>query len=1165
MMNYAFKKWLSLFIALALVISLVPFTAFVKAEERAPIVITDPLGTEQQPTQVNKPTINISGSAYGVTDLGYTITQYRIDNGRLIEIKHKDGADKPDISGSNFTFNDVQLYEGLNGIKVYGIYQGQTVSDTKYVEYTNLPFITSVLYNDSQDLRQDNRITDDLTYNNNQVMLTGKVYNADSIVAVVNGVEYDGLLMKLQDEFAFTDLPLQLGKNSITIQAENQTKTYPLTLDVYYEPQGVPYILGQIDGQDLLPSMNFSTKPLTVSGDVYNFNDANDQLKVTYNGGSFIITRNDFDSQTTISGSIATNDGQTTNYTLTNEGADSFTLEFDTIKHPDINDLSFTFTLADGTTYQPQTYKLKYLNTSSNYVVSTSGLSDTATIRTLTFYITTSNTVTDLDQFINHVYVDGNGTRQTNAVPVANIDATKAPTYKVTVDLQPGDNFFEVYPAAPESENMEIYTVQYVSTPDVKITNLVNGDRIGGTDGLNIDTMIGEFINIPTTEMDNMTITVENAYGSTVYTNQSALLTIDKTNGTFSFSLTDLGVGANEITIEVTDGAVRTKTKLTLFYFKGDGPFVDITPSVSSRYTLTETDTNIFETDSRYIDLTMNFNNAKELVFYYNGQRAVYIDVQNDKVYPEATGNDIYLKLDLTNNKVVTDRSIRLNDGANTFEIEAISQDGSSKSAKIYVTRSPQPVKLIQPVLPDQKVVNSNFIEVIIEAEAEQVIIDKTEAVAEPISDSEAKQFKADVFLKNGKNKITYTVVRNGNSSKYQFEIYYAATPKEGARYKEVFTGKGKMDVFDKKVLLEFPKNTWLIEKGSSSIVDYKADEYLDFSIVNRKTGQRIIWDGDEYTFEDFNGIWDRYMKYYILPPDNTGYAGQLYWIEANGDLTNVDAGLVPNNQGEITIQFDQSIRDDAQNLLAIYHFDPEKREWVNLGGVVNTKAKTVTAPINEFGYYTVMAKRGSFNDIVKHPWAANYLQTMYSKGLMIPAERNRFGADLLTTRGELATLLVKALDIPIDAGPYDDRGRPINPTFKDVSPLLDPDPEFYSYEYIETAARAGIIRGESDGLFNPDGYLTREQAATMIARAANLKITSNAERSKLNLAKMFADGESINLYAAPYIEAVIKAKVMSGSQSGDSIVFNPRSFMSRAEAATISYRLMQKLKKLPK
>ena len=86
-----------------------------------------------------------------------------------------------------------------------------------------------------------------------------------------------------------------------------------------------------------------------------------------------------------------------------------------------------------------------------------------------------------------------------------------------------------------------------------------------------------------------------------------------------------------------------------------------------------------------------------------------------------------------------------------------------------------------------------------------------------------------------------------------------------------------------------------------------------------------------------------------------------------------------------------------------------------------------------------------------------------------------------------------------------------------------------------------------------------------MIARAANYKTESNLDKAQAGLQKMYADANKISNYSMPYVLAVSKATIMGGSDVGGSIVFNPSSFLSRAEASAIAYRLMVQMKVLPK
>ncbi|MNW54676.1 Endoglucanase precursor [compost metagenome] len=166
------------------------------------------------------------------------------------------------------------------------------------------------------------------------------------------------------------------------------------------------------------------------------------------------------------------------------------------------------------------------------------------------------------------------------------------------------------------------------------------------------------------------------------------------------------------------------------------------------------------------------------------------------------------------------------------------------------------------------------------------------------------------------------------------------------------------------------------------------------------------------------------------------------------------------------------------------------------------------------------------------------------------------FGADDLTTRGEFATLLVKGLSLPLVP---DDQKQ----TFFDVP--YGAKTTTWDYRHLETAARAGIITGRTEGFFSPNMTITRQDAAVMIARALKLKLALNDQKLKDSMAKSFLDAGRIDYYALPAVQAVTKAKIMSGSPvtlpgaKKASYNFNPTSEMTRAEAGKIAVELLKK------
>ncbi len=546
------------------------------------------------------------------------------------------------------------------------------------------------------------------------------------------------------------------------------------------------------------------------------------------------------------------------------------------------------------------------------------------------------------------------------------------------------------------------------------------------------------------------------------------------------------------------------------------------------------------------------------------------------------------------------------------YTIVATDEQGSITRLDVPILRNYQAWEVVYPIKLEKDpyiIVNSNSTPLRIFAEkADKVIIGKEEAVTfnttEPDFDynddlgrSIPKTyyiFELTVALKPGLNKIKYTVVNGDNKFADEVQIYNASSSVGGAEYRDILGKKIKFSPFDKKVELSFPKGTVLLAPSPDQIKgearnpsnEIFIDVPLYFGIADRTDGH-VSLPGDK-------------MESKLVIDPNFTYASSLYYIDAgniarsdkdqpapggrdpyfddegivNGSKVKMDEfsdryeyNLIPSKPGTLTLNYNSSIVNSAYNSLTIFYHDGF--EWENLGGVVNTGKKTVTVPFNGFGYYMVMMTRESFEDVVSHPFARNDMMTLYSKGVMVDYPGSGFGANREMSRGELATMIVKALDLPINAGPYydDDQEDPVEPTFLDVNPSMDSWD--YKYRYIETAARAGIVSGKQPRYFRPDETVTRQEAAIMISRALNLKLTT-IDKAEKDVLKLYTDGSSVGYYATPSVVAVSKAKLMTGTPDDPNAKktkykFIPNANITRAEMAVIAVRMMIQMKKLPK
>ncbi|MBP2001795.1 hypothetical protein J2Z69_002851 [Paenibacillus shirakamiensis] len=541
--------------------------------------------------------------------------------------------------------------------------------------------------------------------------------------------------------------------------------------------------------------------------------------------------------------------------------------------------------------------------------------------------------------------------------------------------------------------------------------------------------------------------------------------------------------------------------------------------------------------------------------------------------------------------------------GSHVYNLELINSTGARANQRLEVVREVSQYRILapQPTVGKQYIVNKNFVHFDIEAEgATKVIIGGGTAIKRTDLGSGNRFLYDYVGLKPDKaNSIKLQITRDGTTSTDVISVFYTSTVAVDSEYM-VEKISNKYSVFNKGLELSFPKGTVLqtANQDGNRVTKFYPDNKLLFGIADPKDG--VVERRNDYgnlvgipntgvtsgmpniSLDDllvlkFNsgantanftrvsnifwvngGIGEKGNSVDVgYKPSTNGLSP--YSIEGNFTKFDVERKLVPSQRGSMKITFDSNIVDEVGSTITVFRYS-DQGVWENVGGEVDTKSHTVTVPFDEFGYYTVMKLRLGYKDITNHPWARNYLNALYAKGIMNNLRADAFGADDRTTRGEFATLLVKGLNLPLK---YDVNQQ----TFIDVG--VNDSSATWDFKYIETAARAGVVTGLTDGIFGAGEPLSREQAAVMIARALKLKTAKIDDKLKANLAKAFTDSGSMDSYSLPSIDAVSKAKIMAGSpttapgQKKPTYAFNPKGTLTRAEAGKIAVQLFQKSTKI--
>ena len=122
------------------------------------------------------------------------------------------------------------------------------------------------------------------------------------------------------------------------------------------------------------------------------------------------------------------------------------------------------------------------------------------------------------------------------------------------------------------------------------------------------------------------------------------------------------------------------------------------------------------------------------------------------------------------------------------------------------------------------------------------------------------------------------------------------------------------------------------------------------------------------------------------------------------------------------------------------------------------------------------------------------------------------------------------------------------------TAPLPETNPfEDTDDEAVLKANALGIINGTSAATFDPYGNLTREQAATMLARLAE-KLGHKLPTQELS----FTDKGNINSWAVNAVGSISAAGIMNGV--GDNC-FDPQGVFTQEQAVLAVLRMYEKIK----
>ncbi len=181
------------------------------------------------------------------------------------------------------------------------------------------------------------------------------------------------------------------------------------------------------------------------------------------------------------------------------------------------------------------------------------------------------------------------------------------------------------------------------------------------------------------------------------------------------------------------------------------------------------------------------------------------------------------------------------------------------------------------------------------------------------------------------------------------------------------------------------------------------------------------------------------------------------------------------------------------------------------------------------------------FDDIDKNVWYHTYVEYVLSERLFNGVSEASFAPNGLMNRAMLVTVLYRMEGAPAVSG---------NSTYTDV-----PDGLWYANAII-WATESGIVDGYGEGLFNPMGKVTREQAVVMLYRWAAYK---GVDLSSMDELGGFKDAGSVSKYATAAVRWAVAEGLLNGV--GDNLL-QPGGTAVRAQIAAIIQRFNENIVK---
>ena len=244
----------------------------------------------------------------------------------------------------------------------------------------------------------------------------------------------------------------------------------------------------------------------------------------------------------------------------------------------------------------------------------------------------------------------------------------------------------------------------------------------------------------------------------------------------------------------------------------------------------------------------------------------------------------------------------------------------------------------------------------------------------------------------------------------------------------------------------------------------YNRTPYLKFSVG--KIGSTYSFSGKKFSVGDYIMYYenDKSLKEKLILVEKYNLKGSASWALSQEDTSIWDNYKNWLNGNYYKDTWDSWANNEIKEVTAngymtgkdIHTFSPEN---------YMTREEFAAVINRVFGYSNVIVNEPIFYDVKTSSWAYNYINNLYSYGIM-KGNDNYFNPKSYITREEAATVFYRALKgYKVDSQKY----------------FYDLTEDMWSKNHIDFCVAKGVLNGFPDGSFKPYKAITRAEVAKLI------------------------------------------------------------------------------------